>query len=1130
MDPAEIWNSLPVITRGYASLCVVTTAACALEIITSFNIYFNSRLIWQKHEYWRLFTNFFFFGSLGLDFFFHMFFLVKYSKSLEEGSFRGRPADFLWMLLFGAAILSGAAPWVNIQFLGPSLTFMMVYVWGRRHQYVNLSFLGIFTFTAPYLPWVLLAFSVMLGSSPLVDLLGMVAGHAYYFLEDVYPRMTGRRLLKTPAIVRALFPAERVQAPRMAAVPVAAPGGAAFGGGAAFAAPEFLGRPLPSSVTIVEVGPRDGLQNEAQKVPTEVKVELIERLAAAGIPAVESTSFVSPKWVPQLADAAEVLARVRRRPGTRYPVLTPNLKGFENALAAGAREVAIFTAASEAFNRRNLNCSVDESLAKFGPIMKAAKEEGVAVRGYVSCVVGCPYQGEVTPEAAAHVAGALHDMGCYQVSMGDSIGVGTPASVVAMFEACMKVVPVEHLAAHMHDTYGQALANILAALQLGVRVVDSSVAGLGGCPYAQGATGNVATEDVVYMLSGFGIQHGVDMSRLLDASAFICDALGRPNGSRAAEALLQKRAAAAKAAAAAAAAAGGAGATAATPLLPGVPEEGAEADDLTFSSPPRRTLSPPGSPTLFLSPFDAPLFSPADGVRSERPRSSGGGSGSGGSSPAAAAGAAAPLPHGAPLTPERPVSPERPFGHLRVRSKLAANPLFDGDGEGEGEGEVLKCPNIRHLFSPIESPLVHNKFFGGGFVSDNDRVSLQSLLFASTTSRGVGEVQRSLGRHTAQPSSAMAAAAPALQRTLSTPRSSDSYFDATPRFALRAGPRSTIYFQPSQTRVAIVTAGGLCPGMNDVIRAIVQKALDYGVKDHNLLGIRRGFRGFSDKCVADIHLEGGTVLGTCESGECDVMAVVKCLDLWAIDMLFVIGGQHEMSTAGVIHNMCERLHVPCVVVAVPKSIDNDMLMLDKCFGFETAVEEAQKALLAAKVEATSAYRGIGLVKLMGRQSGFIAVKVTFNLDRVMDHMEKILAERGHVVVCMAEGAGQERFPQCSREMFAKDPDACMEMDVGAWLKGEIRKRLKDVDCKYIDPSYLLRSIPATSDDRVHCKMLAHGAVHAAFAGYTSVAVGQVNNHIILLPLQLLAQAPRQMDPNGELWNRLQTAIGQPNFD
>lgn len=307
-------------------------------------------------------------------------------------------------------------------------------------------------------------------------------------------------------------------------------------------ATEFLGRPLPDSVTIVEVGPRDGLQNEKTPVPADVKITLIEKLANAGLPVVESTSFVSPKWVPQLADAAEVLQRVVKKPGVRYPVLTPNMKGFENALKAGAKEVAIFTAASEAFNRKNLNCSVDESLRKFDDIMATAKKENIAVRGYVSCVVGCPYSGHVAPKESAHVAQALHEMGCYEVSMGDTIGVGTPGSVAAMFAACIEHnVPVKALAAHMHDTYGQALANILASLQMGVSVIDSSVAGLGGCPYAEGATGNVATEDVVYMLEGLGVKHGVDMDGLLDASEFICNALGRKNGSRAAEAMLAKR-------------------------------------------------------------------------------------------------------------------------------------------------------------------------------------------------------------------------------------------------------------------------------------------------------------------------------------------------------------------------------------------------------------------------------------------------------------------------------------------------------------------------------------------------------------------------------------------------------------
>lgn len=304
----------------------------------------------------------------------------------------------------------------------------------------------------------------------------------------------------------------------------------------------FLGKSLPESVTIVDVGPRDGLQNEKTQISADDKVQLIEMLADAGVPVVEATSFVSPKWVPQLADAAEVLGRIRRRSGVRYPVLISNMRGVENALAAGAKDIAIFTAASEAFNQKNLNCSVEESLRKFDDVVALAKKESVAVRGYVSCVVGCPIQGHVAPQDAALVAQALDQMGCYEVSLGDTIGVGTPASVAAMLSACIDVMPVSRLAAHMHDTYGQALSNILTSLQMGVSVIDSSVAGLGGCPYAKGATGNVATEDVVYMLHGFGIKTGIDMEKLLDASAFITGVLGgRKNNSRAAEALLKKR-------------------------------------------------------------------------------------------------------------------------------------------------------------------------------------------------------------------------------------------------------------------------------------------------------------------------------------------------------------------------------------------------------------------------------------------------------------------------------------------------------------------------------------------------------------------------------------------------------------
>jgi hydroxymethylglutaryl-CoA lyase len=299
--------------------------------------------------------------------------------------------------------------------------------------------------------------------------------------------------------------------------------------------------PVPDSVRIVEVGPRDGLQNEPGAVSTDVKVELIERLADAGLPAVEATAFVSPKWIPQMADHTEVMERIRRKPGVSYPVLTPNLKGFEAARAAGAIEVAIFGAASEAFSKKNINCSIAESLDRFKPVTEAAKASGVKVRGYVSCVVGCPYEGEVKPERVADVAGALYEMGCYEVSLGDTIGTGTPGKTKAMIEACAKRVPLERLAGHYHDTYGQALANIYASLEMGVRTFDASVAGLGGCPYAAGASGNVATEDVVYMLNGLGVRTGVDLDRLVDIGLWICGILGRQPASKAALALSAKK-------------------------------------------------------------------------------------------------------------------------------------------------------------------------------------------------------------------------------------------------------------------------------------------------------------------------------------------------------------------------------------------------------------------------------------------------------------------------------------------------------------------------------------------------------------------------------------------------------------
>jgi hydroxymethylglutaryl-CoA lyase len=294
---------------------------------------------------------------------------------------------------------------------------------------------------------------------------------------------------------------------------------------------------VPRRVKIVEVGARDGLQNEPKLVPAAIKIALIDRLSGAGLPAVEATSFVSPKWVPQMADHAEVMAGINRRPQVAYPVLVPNRQGLEAALAAGAREVAIFGAASEAFSQKNINCSIAESLRRFEEVMTVAKEQGLRVRGYLSCVLGCPYQGEVAPQQVATLARQLLDMGCYEISLGDTIGVGTPAKAQAMIDAVAALVPRERLAVHFHDTYGQALANIFAALERGVAVVDSSVSGLGGCPYAKGASGNVATEDLLYMLNGLGIDTGVDLEDLIAAGQFICNYLERPSGSKVAAAM-----------------------------------------------------------------------------------------------------------------------------------------------------------------------------------------------------------------------------------------------------------------------------------------------------------------------------------------------------------------------------------------------------------------------------------------------------------------------------------------------------------------------------------------------------------------------------------------------------------------
>ena len=300
---------------------------------------------------------------------------------------------------------------------------------------------------------------------------------------------------------------------------------------------------LPSKVQLIDVGPRDGLQNEKQPVPAAVKIELVHRLQAAGLKEIEVTSYVSPKWVPQMADNHEVMSGMRRQPGVRYSVLTPNLKGYESAVLDQPDEIVVFGAASEAFSQKNINCSIAESIERFAPVVQAALDAGIAVRGAMSCTVGCPYEGEIAPERVAYLAGLMKQIGVQRVDVADTIGVGTPLKVQRALEATLQHFDIAHVSGHFHDTYGQALSNTLAALQMGVWNFQSSVAGLGGCPYAKGATGNVATEDVVYLLHGMGIDTGIDLDALVDTAAWISEQLGRAPQSRVARALLAKRAA-----------------------------------------------------------------------------------------------------------------------------------------------------------------------------------------------------------------------------------------------------------------------------------------------------------------------------------------------------------------------------------------------------------------------------------------------------------------------------------------------------------------------------------------------------------------------------------------------------------
>mmetsp|Transcript_40385 Transcript_40385/g.114330 ORF Transcript_40385/g.114330 Transcript_40385/m.114330 type:complete len:546 (-) Transcript_40385:420-2057(-) len=451
--------------------------------------------------------------------------------------------------------------------------------------------------------------------------------------------------------------------------------------------------------------------------------------------------------------------------------------------------------------------------------------------------------------------------------------------------------------------------------------------------------------------------------------------------------------------------------------------------------------------------------------------------------------------------------------------------------------DVLEIPSLRHKLKPMESPFcVHNNW-DGGFVSDDDRVALQSMKFASPKSSGATTAHFST-RGT----------------SLNWLQSSLEQIDIPlPAFAMRAGARDTIYHNPATTTAAIVTCGGLCPGLNDVVAGLVMKLVDYGVKEDNIYGVRYGYKGFYDPkhkpirlsrhLVNTLHLQGGTMLGTSRGGA-DIKEIVKRLDMWGVDMLFVVGGNGGNAGAAAIQQECQERGVVCSVVGVPKSIDNDILLIDRCFGFETAVEESQRPLLAAKVEASSAYMGIGIVKLMGRESGFIAMQasmssgvvdaclipeVPFTIEGengLVAHIKKVMATQGHAVICVAEGAGQDMLPQSNTTDASGNP---ILGDIGPWLRKQLKAHIPEADIKYIDPTYMIRAIPTNSGDRIYCKVLAHNAVHGAFAGYTGITVGLVNTHYVFLPIPVIIQSPRKVDPHGKAWNRLRGSIGQPNF-
>ncbi|CAL8463718.1 g3252 [Coccomyxa elongata] len=440
--------------------------------------------------------------------------------------------------------------------------------------------------------------------------------------------------------------------------------------------------------------------------------------------------------------------------------------------------------------------------------------------------------------------------------------------------------------------------------------------------------------------------------------------------------------------------------------------------------------------------------------------------------------------------------------------------------------DILDVKSLRDQLTPRDSPFVKDNNSGGGFVGDKDVMALEVSRYESDESSGAGCV----GIY----------------------NSVDGTCMPLPPWARRAGPRKTIYHDPRNVTAAVVTCGGLCPGLNDVIQNIVFTLLDYGVQEDAIFGIKYGLRGFYSRnakpvelnahAVEGIHLRGGTILGTSRGGA-DIKEIVRRLSLWGVNMLFVVGGNGGNAAANAIQMECEEQKVLCTVVGVPKSIDNDILLIDKCFGFDTAVEEAQHALLAAKVEASSASNGVGLVRLMGRQSGFIAMQasmasgvvdvclipeIDFQEDKLMACIEKILGRKGHAVVCVAEGAGQTLLANSDSHVTDASGNPILA-DIGIFLRDRIKKLIKDADVKLIDPSYLIRAVPTNPNDRIYCKILGQGAVHGAFAGFTGFTVGLVNTHYVYLPIPVIIQAARTVDPKGRSWNRLKTAINQPDL-